>query len=88
MKHRVNLIACALLISAFAAPVVHADGRRSPVDRQHAAALLRSNVFANLGHEGSGRQSNSDANAFANLGHEGSGLVAAWEAAKIRPWAA
>jgi hypothetical protein len=64
------------------------DGR-SPDGRHHQASLERSNGWANLGHEGSGlHRAESGTNALANLGHEGSGLMAAWQAAKLRPWAA
>jgi hypothetical protein len=53
------------------------------------ASLEPSNVWANLGHEGSGLQRAEPAvTAFANLGREGSGLVDAWQAAKLRPCAA
>ena len=67
---------------------VRGDGRL-PDARHHRAPLERSNVLANLGHEGSGlRRVESGVNAFANLGHEGSGLMAAWQTAKLRPQAA
>ena len=93
MNHRVTIIACALLITALAAPASEAGDRRTPAARHHATAQVRSNAFAGLGHEGSGlrkskSKTQSEVNTFANLGHEGSGLVAQWEAAKIRPWAA
>jgi hypothetical protein len=90
MKHRVNTaIACALLIGALAAPASEAGDQRTPHARHHVASQVGSSAFAGLGHEGSGlRKSQSEVGAFANLGHEGSGLVAQWEAAKIRPWAA
>jgi hypothetical protein len=67
---------------------VRGDGR-SPDARHHRAPLERSNALANLGHEGSGlRRTESGIDAFANLGHEGSGLMAAWQAGRLRPWAA
>jgi hypothetical protein len=67
---------------------VRGDGR-SPDARHHRASLERSNAWANLGHEGSGlRRTESGIDAFANLGHEGSGLMAAWQAGRLRPWAA
>jgi hypothetical protein len=74
---------------AYQAPpaTVRGDGR-SP-DARHNGARLTSNALANLGHEGSGlHRAESGVNALANLGHEGSGLMAAWQAAKVRPWAA
>jgi hypothetical protein len=88
MKHRVNIIACALVIGALGVPAVHAGDQRSPGAPHRAAALAKSNAFANLGREGSGRHTSvAVVNAFANLGHEGSGLAAAWEAATFRAWA-
>ena len=55
---------------------------------RHAAGATV-DAFTNLGHEGSGRRAAGvTVDAFTNLGHEGSGLAAAYEAAKLRPWAA
>jgi hypothetical protein len=68
MKNCVNIIACAVVLGAFAAPASQAADQRSPASGNHAAPVTRFNVFA-------------------NLGHEGSGLLAAWQAAAIRPWA-
>jgi hypothetical protein len=88
MNHRVNTIACALLLSALVVPASQASDQRSPDKRLQVVAHARSNAFAGLGHEGSAlRKLASDTNAFAGLGVEGSALAAKWEAAKIRPWA-
>jgi hypothetical protein len=88
MNHRVNTIACALLLSALVVPASQAGDQRSPGKRHQIVAHARSNAFAGLGHEGSAlRKVESSTNAFAGLGIEGSGLAANWEAAKIRPWA-
>jgi hypothetical protein len=66
---------------------IRGDGRL-PDARHHGASLEPSNALANLGHEGSGlRRAESGVNALANLGHEGSGLMAAWQVAKLGPWA-
>lgn len=87
MNYRVNLIACALVAGALAVPVSHAGAGRSPVDRAGVAA--KANAFVGLGHEGSAlRNAEPSIDVLAGLGHEGSGLVAKWEGAKIRPWAA
>jgi hypothetical protein len=83
MKSRVNLIACALVLGAFAAPASQAAVTRSPGSDSHAAPAQRFNAFRNLGREGSGllghkshaqRKAAPAFNVFANLGHEGSGL--------------
>ncbi|MDX6629117.1 MAG: hypothetical protein QOH00_1363 [Gaiellales bacterium] len=75
MNYRVNAIACALLLSALVVPASQAGDQRAPVKRHQIVAHARSNVFAGLGHEGSGlREVASGTNAFAGLGHEGSGL--------------
>jgi hypothetical protein len=88
MNHRVNTIACALLLSALVVPASQAADQRSPGKRHQIVAHARSNAFAGLGHEGSGlRKLESGTNAFAGLGVEGNGLAAEWEAATIRPWA-
>jgi hypothetical protein len=88
MNHRVNTVACALLLSALMVPASQAGDQRSPGKRHQIVAHARSNSFAGLGHEGSALHNvESAANAFTGLGHEGSGLAAKWEAAKIRPWA-
>jgi hypothetical protein len=73
MNHRVNTIACALLISAFGASAAQASDQRSPVAGQGAA---QTQVFAGLGHEGSGlhNQGAHTKNVLAGLGREGSGL--------------
>jgi hypothetical protein len=88
MNHRVNTIACALLLSALVVPTSQAGDQRSPGKRHQIVAHARSNAFGGLGREGSAlRKVESASNAFAGLGVEGSGLAANWEAAKIRPWA-
>jgi hypothetical protein len=88
MSHRVNAIACALLVSALLVPASQAGGQRHPVKRQVVVGHARSNAFAGLGHEGSAlRKFESGTNVFAGLGVEGSGLAGAWEGAKVRPWA-
>jgi hypothetical protein len=88
MNHRVNTIACALLLSAVIVPASQAADQRSPGKRHQIVAHARSNAFGGLGHEGSAlRMPASDTNAFAGLGVEGSALATKWEAAKIRPWA-
>jgi hypothetical protein len=96
MKNRVNIIACALALAAFAATAAQAADQRSPGGGNQAAPVTRFNALGNLGHEGSGlvahtrrarRKAQPASNVFANLGHEGSGTVSAWEAAAIRPWA-
>ena len=87
MKNRVNIIACVVVLGAFAAPASQAADQRSPASGNHAAPVTRFNVFANLGREGSGvvarksrahRKAQPASNEFANLGHEGSGLLAAY----------
>jgi hypothetical protein len=84
MKKRVNIVACALVLGAFAAPAAQAAPTRSPGSGSHAAPAQRFNAFSNLGREGSGlvgdksraqRHAALEFNAFANLGREGSGLV-------------
>jgi hypothetical protein len=88
MNHRVNTVACALLVSALVVPASQASEQRAPVKRHQLVAHARSNAFASLGHEGSAlRKAESGTSAFAGLGVEGSALAAKWEAAKIRPWA-
>jgi hypothetical protein len=88
MNHRVNTVACALLVSALVVPASQASEQRAPVKRHQLVAHARSNAFAGLGHEGSAlRKVESGTSAFAGLGVEGSALAAKWEAAKIRPWA-
>jgi hypothetical protein len=91
VKKRLNILACALVIGAFAAPAAQAAGQRPPVSRHHAvAAKQHRNAFTNLGHEGSGLQKSAPStNAFTNLGNEGSGLTDVWvpTAAALRPWA-
>jgi hypothetical protein len=88
MNHRVNTIACALLLSALVVPASQAGEQRTPGKRHNVVAHAQSNAFGGLGREGSAfRKVESGANAFAGLGVEGSGLAAQWEAAKVRPWA-
>jgi hypothetical protein len=88
MNHRVNTVACALLVSALVVPASQASQERAPVKRHQLVAHARSNAFAGLGHEGSAlRKVESGTSAFTGLGVEGSALAAKWEAAKIRPWA-
>jgi hypothetical protein len=88
MNHRVNTVACALLVSALVVPASQASQQRAPVKRHQLVAHARSNAFAGLGHEGSAlRKVESGTSAFTGLGVEGSALAAKWEAAKIRPWA-
>jgi hypothetical protein len=88
MNHRVNTVACALLVSALVVPASQAGEQRAPVKHHQLVAHARSNAFASLGHEGSAlRKVESGTSAFAGLGVEGSALAAKWEAAKIRPWA-
>ena len=88
MNHRVNTIACALLLSALVVPASQAGEQRTPGKRHQIVAHARSSAFAGLGHEGSAlRKVESGTNAFAGLGVEGSALAAKWEAAKTRPWA-
>jgi len=89
-KQRGSAVVCALLVSAFIVPVAQAGGQRSPVADRHDTTLQQKSAFTNLGHEGSGRhraRKDTVVNAFANLGHEGSGLTAAFDTAKLRPWA-
>jgi hypothetical protein len=89
-KQRGRAVVCALLVSVFVVPVAQAGGQRSPVAGRHDTTLQQKSAFANLGHEGSGRHSarkDTVVNAFANLGHEGGGLTAAFDTAKLRPWA-
>ena len=91
MKQRLNILACALVIGALAAPVAQAAGQRPPVSRHHAIAVKQRSAFTNLGREGSGLQkSTPTTNAFTNLGHEGSGLtdVSQPVVPALRPWAA
>ena len=91
MKQRLNILACALVIGALAAPVAQAAGHRPPVARHAAVTAKNANAFGNLGREGSGRHAITVAtNAFGNLGHEGGALEAAWQptAVALRPWAA
>jgi hypothetical protein len=92
MNHRVNTVACALLVSALVVPASQASEQRAPVKRHQLVAHARSNAFASLGHEGSALRkvesgTSAGTSAFAGLGVEGSALAAKWEAAKIRPWA-
>jgi hypothetical protein len=96
MKNRVNIVACALVLGAFAAPVAQAAATRSPGSGSHGAAAQRFNAFTNLGREGSGlvghkshaqRKATSPISVFANLGHEGSGLPAVPIVVVTRPWA-
>lgn len=91
MHHRVNTIACALLLSALVVPASQAGGQRHPGKRHHIVAVAQSSAFNGLGHEGSGlMDAKFTTNVFDGLGHEGSGLTANWEAAKAaypRPWA-
>jgi hypothetical protein len=96
MKNRVNIVACALVLGAFAAPVAQAAATRSPGSGSHAAPAQRFNAFTNLGREGSGlvghkvhaqRKATSAFTVFANLGHEGSGLPAVPIVVITRPWA-
>jgi hypothetical protein len=95
VNHRVN-IATALVLAACAVPTAQAADLRAPGGGSHSVPVVRSNVLANLGHEGSGLVGHKNrvkhkavlvSNVFANLGHEGSGLEAAYAAAAIRPWA-
>jgi len=53
MNHRVNTVACALLVSALVVPASQASEQRAPVKRHQLVAHARSNAFASLGHEGS-----------------------------------
>jgi hypothetical protein len=89
VKHRLNILACALAIGALAVPAAQAGSQRPPVSRHHAGAVKHKNAFTNLGHEGSGLQKGAPStNAFTNLGNEGSGLMDASQAAFVpRPWA-
>ena len=88
MNHRVNTIACALLLSALVVPASQASSQRAPVKHHHLVKHTRTSAFAGLGHEGSAlRKVEVTTNTFANLGVEGSALVAQWDAAAIRPWA-
>ena len=88
MNHRVNTIACALLLSALVVPASQAREQRTPGKHHHIVAHAQSNAFGGLGHEGSAfHKVESGRNIFAGLGVEGSGLAAQWEAAKVRPWA-
>jgi hypothetical protein len=96
MKNRVNIVACALVLGAFAAPVAQAAATRSPGSGSQATPAQRFNSFTNLGREGSGlvghkshaqRKATSPFNVFANLGHEGSGLPAVPFVVITRPWA-
>jgi hypothetical protein len=96
MKNRVNIVACALVLGAFAAPVAQAAATRSPGSGNHAAPAQSFKAFNNLGHEGSGlaghkrraqRKATSPFNVFANLGHEGSGLPVVPIVVIARPWA-
>jgi hypothetical protein len=97
MKNRANIVACALVLGAFAAPVAQAAATRSPGSGSHAAPAQRFNAFANLGREGSGlagherhaqqRKAAPAFNVFANLGHEGSGLPVVPVVVIARPWA-
>jgi hypothetical protein len=88
MNHRVNAIACALLLSALVVPAAQAGAQRTPGKRHHIVARAQSNAFGGLGREGSAfRKIDAGTNVFAGLGVEGSGLAAQWEAAKARPWA-
>lgn len=76
MTHRVNIIACVLLLSPLAAPASHAGDQRSPVGHHQVTSQARSSAFAGLGHEGGGlRGSPLRLDAFAGLGHEGGGLM-------------
>jgi len=52
VKQRLNILACALVIGALAAPVAQAAGHRPPVARHAAVAVKNANAFGNLGHEG------------------------------------
>jgi hypothetical protein len=88
MSHRVNTIACALLVGALGVPAAQACD--TPAATPSAAVVrAHSNPFTGLGHEGSGLHLvvKRSVNPFTGLGHEGSGLQASWEAARIRPWA-
>jgi hypothetical protein len=89
VKHHVNILACALVIGALAAPAAQAGSQRPPVSRHHAVSVKYANAFTNLGREGSGLQKGvPSTNAFTNLGHEGSGLMDTRQAAFVpRPWA-
>ena len=88
MNHRVNTIACALLLSALVVPASQAGEQRTPGKRHHIVAHAQSNAFGGLGREGSAfRKIESGTNPFAGLGVEGSGLAAQWDGAKVRPWA-
>jgi hypothetical protein len=96
MKNRVNIVACALVLGAFAAPAAQAAVTRSPGSASHAAPAQRFNAFTNLGREGSGlvahkshaqRKATPTFNAFTNLGHEGSGLPVVPLVIVGRPWA-
>ena len=88
MNHRVNTIACALLLSGLVVPASQAGDQRAPVKRHQIVAHAQANAFGGLGREGSAfHKVESGTNTFAGLGVEGSGLAAQWEAAKVRPWA-
>jgi hypothetical protein len=96
MKNRVNIVACALVLGAFTAPVAQAAATRSPGSGSHAALAHSFNAFTNLGREGSGlvghkshaqRKAAPALNTFANLGHEGSGLPAVPIVVITRAWA-
>ena len=88
MNHRVNTIACALLLGVLVVPASQAGEQRTPGKRHHIVAQAKSNAFGGLGREGSAfRKVESGTNIFASLGVEGSGLAAQWEAARVRPWA-
>ena len=79
MKKRVNTVACALVLAAFAAPAAQAAATRSPGSGSQAAPAQRFDAFSNLGREGSGLVGHKGLaqrfDAFNNLGREGSGLV-------------
>ena len=96
MKNRVNIVACALVLGAFAAPVAQAAATRAPGSGSHTAPAQRFNAFTNLGREGSGllrhkshaqRKTATAFNVFANVGHEGSGLPVVPLVVIVRPWA-
>jgi hypothetical protein len=96
MKNRANIVACALVLGAIAAPVSQAAGQRSPGGRNDAALVTRFNGFANLGREGSGLVAHKSRahhkaqalyNVFANLGVEGSALTMPLLPVPPRPWA-
>lgn len=96
MNKRVNIVACALVLGAFAAPAAEAAATRSPGSGSHAAPAQRFSAFTNLGREGSGlvghkshaqRKAAPALNVFANLGREGSGLPVVPLVVIARPWA-